>query len=82
MSLLDLIKETYPRTKQSRHRAICERVPMAMFELNEVKLRVEMRANGVKAVYRGPRVSNCTRNNNRPTTTMRCDATHVLLYRK
>jgi hypothetical protein len=79
MSLLALMKETYPRTKQTRHSAFCERIPMAMFELVEDALRVEMRARGLRAMYRGPRVSNLTRT---PTMTMRCDATHVLLYRK
>jgi len=79
MSLLALIKETYPRTKQTRHSALSERIPMQMFELIEDKLRVEMRAQGYRAMYRGPRVSNDSRY---PTMTRRCDATHVLLYRK
>jgi hypothetical protein len=78
MSLLELIKETYPRTKATKHSAFCERIPMAMFELIEDKLRVEMRARGYRAMYRGPRVSNDTRY---PTMTRRCDATHVLLYK-
>jgi hypothetical protein len=79
MSLLELIKETYPRTKSTKHSAFCERIPMAMFELIEDKLRVEMRARGYRAMYRGPRVSN---DSYYPTMTRRCDATHVLLYRK
>jgi hypothetical protein len=80
MSLLELIKETYPRTKATKHSAFCERIPMAMFELIEDKLRVEMRAKGYRAIYRGPRVSNRTWDI--PSMTRRCDATHVLLYRK
>jgi hypothetical protein len=79
MSLLELIKETYPRTKGTKHSAFCERIPMAMFELIEDKLRVEMRERGYRAMYRGPRVSN---DSYYPTMTRRCDATHVLLYRK
>jgi hypothetical protein len=79
MSLLELIKETYPRTKSTKHSAFCERIPMAMFELFEHQLRVEMRAAGLRAMYRGPRVSN---DSYYPTMTRRCDATHVLLYRK
>jgi hypothetical protein len=50
-----------------------------MFELAEAALRVEMRARGYRAIYRGPRVSNDSRY---PSMTRRCDATHVLLYRK
>lgn len=79
MSMMELMRETYPRTKATKHSAFCERIPIAMFELVEDKLRAEMRAKGYRAMYRGPRVSNRTRT---PTMTMRCDATHVLLYRK
>lgn len=79
MSLMQLMKETYPRTVATKHSAFCERIPMAMFELVEDELRKEMRAKGFRAMYRGPRVSNKTRT---PTMTRRCDATHVLIYRK
>lgn len=79
MSLMALMKETYPRTDATKHTAFCERIPIAMFELVETELRKEMRAKGYRAMYRGPRVSNDTRT---PTMTRRCDATHVLLYRK
>ena len=79
MSMMALMAETYPRTRQTKHSAFCERIPMAMFEVAEAALRVEMRARGYRAIYRGPRVSNDTRY---PTMTCRCDATYVLLYRK
>ena len=80
MSMMALMAETYPRTRNTRHSAFCERIPIAMFELAEAALRKEMRAKGYRAIYRGPRVSNDTRDI--PTMTRRCDATHVLLYRK
>jgi hypothetical protein len=80
MSMMELMRETYPRTPATKHSAFCERIPIKMFELAEPALRVEMRARGYKAIYRGPRVSNNTRDI--PSMTRRCDATHVLLYRK
>lgn len=80
MSIMQLMKETYPRTAATKHHAFCERIPMTMFELVEDELRKEMRIKGYRVMYRGPRVSN--RTCGRPTTTMRCDATHVLIYRK
>ena len=79
MSIMALMKETYPRTKATKHSAFCERIPIKMFEVVEQALRVEMREKGYRAMYRGPRVSNRTRS---PSMTMRCDATHVLLYKK
>ena len=79
MSMMELMRETYPRTKNTKHSAFCERIPIAMFELAEAALRPEMRAKGYRAMYRGPRVSN---RSFYPTMTRRCDATHVLLYRK
>jgi hypothetical protein len=80
MSMMALMAETYPRTKATKHSAFCERIPIKMFDLAESALRVEMRARGYRAIYRGPRMSNDTRDI--PTMTRRCDATHVLLYRK
>lgn len=80
MSMMELMQETYPRTKATKHSAFCERIPIKMFDLAEAAMRVEMRAKGYRAIYRGPRVSNDTRDI--PTMTRRCDATHVLLYRK
>ena len=79
MSMMELMRETYPRTENTKHNAFCERIPIKMFELAEAALRVEMRAKGYRAMYRGPRVSNLGWY---PTMTRRCDATHVLLYRK
>ncbi len=79
MSIMALLKETYPRTEVTRHSAFCERIPIAAFEVVEQELRAEMRKQGYRAMYRGPRVSNKVRFN--PTMTRRCDATHVLLYK-
>lgn len=80
MSMMELMRETYPRTPATKHSAFCERIPIHMFEVSESALRKEMRAKGYKAIYRGPRISNRTRDI--PSMTCRCDATHVLLYRK
>jgi hypothetical protein len=41
-----------------------------------------MRKSNLKAIYRGPRISNTTSNGNLPSMTRRRDATSVLLYRK
>ncbi len=80
MSMMTLIAEIYPRTANTKHSAFCERIPIQIFELVEEKLRAEMREQGYRAIYRGPRVSNRTWDI--PSMTRRCDATHVLLYRK
>jgi len=77
MSMMELMRETYPRTTATKHSAFCERIPIAVFNLAEAALRVEMRAKGYRAMYRGSRVSNNTFGP--PTMTRRCDATHVLL---
>ena len=79
MDMMELLRETYPRNKNTKHSAFCERIPIKMFEIAEAALRKEMRSLGYRAIYRGPRVSNGTRY---PSMTRRCDATHVLLYRK
>lgn len=79
MGMMTLMAETYPRTRATKHSAFCERIPIKMFEIAEAALRKEMRTLGYRAIYRGPRVSNDTRY---PSMTRRCDATHVLLYRK
>ena len=78
MSMMALMKETYPRTNTTRHSAFCERIPIHMFDIAESALRPEMRSKGYRAIYRGPRVHNDSRY---PSMTRRCDATHVLLYR-
>ncbi len=80
MGMMELMAETYPRTRATKHSAFCERIPIKMFELVEAALRKEMREQGYRAIYRGPRVSNRTWDI--PSMTRRCDATHVLLYRK
>lgn len=80
MGMMELLKTAFPRTKATKHSAFCERIPMVIFEVVEQELRKEMREQGYRAIYRGPRVSNCTWNI--PSMTRRCDATHVLLYRK
>ena len=81
MSMMSLMRETYPRTCETKHSAFCERIPIHMFEVAESALRSEMLARGYRAIYRGPRVNNGN-TYGKPTMTRRCDATHVLLYRK
>ena len=79
-SMMQLMSETYPRTEDTKHSAFCERIPIHIFNIVESALRPEMRAQGYCAIYRGPRKNNYTRDI--PSMTRRCDATHVLLYRK
>lgn len=79
MSMMELMRETYPRTEATKHSAFCERIPIHMFEVVEAALRLEMRARGYRAIFRGSRVSN---RSHQPSMTRRCDATHVLLYRR
>lgn len=61
--------------------AIVGRMPIAVFNELEPEIRKVMKANKLRAWYRGPRKSNAANIIN-PTTTRRIDATHVMLYRK
>lgn len=75
---LESIRALFPKTK--RNQACSGPIPMDFFELNEKSLRKVMRENRLRAIYRGPRVSNSSRKST-PSMTCRCDATHVMLYR-
>ncbi len=56
-------------------------IPMKDFNENEEEFRVIMRYHNMRAIYRGPRVSNnCESRFAIPSMTRRCDATHVVLY--
>ena len=74
---LQAVQAQYPRS--GKNRATTGRIPMVVFEANEVEFRAMMRAEKLQVFYRGPRVSN---NTSYPSTTRRCDAVAVLLYRK
>lgn len=55
------------------------RIPIKTFDIIEPFLRPAMRKHGHRAIYRGPRISNHTRN--KPGMTRRCDAKFVaILY--
>ncbi len=56
-------------------------IPMRDFNENEAEFRAIMRPRGLRAIYRGPRVSNnCESRFAIPSMTRRCDATHVVIY--
>lgn len=71
------LKSMFPKIRNNS--AVIGVIPIDYFLLNEVHIRREMRYQGLKVFYRGPRKSN---DSAFPTHTMRRDATGVLLYRK
>ena len=76
---LETLRTAFPKTRPNA--AVTGNIPMDYFEMNETAIRSAMREEGLKAIYRGPRISNnctCTAF----SMTRRCDATSVLLYRK
>lgn len=78
---LNLLKTLFPRSGDNCART--GRIPMDFFEQNEREIREVMRENKLRAIYRGPRVSNqLSRRMDTPSMTRRCDATHVMLYTK
>jgi len=78
-TLFDQLLAQNPRTERTKHTALCERVPIELFDSIEHEIRPVMRARGIRAMYRGPRKHNHTWYN-KPSMTRRCDATHVLFY--
>lgn len=79
MNAIEALKLAYPKVRNNQ--AVTGNIPMAEFEANESMFREVMKANGLKVVYRGSRITN-RMSNIMSTITMRCDATSVLLYRK
>ncbi len=75
---LTLLKTLFPRS--GTNRAVTGRIPIDFFEQNEAEIRKVMRENSLRAIYRGPRISNNCRDV--PSMTRRCDAEAVLLYRR
>lgn len=58
-------------------------IPMAFFEANEPEIRKVMREHKLRAIYRGPRLSNNVKYRfSVPSMTRRCDAEFVVLYVK
>lgn len=80
MNAIEALNLAFPKTS-NKNQAVCGNIPMAEFVAMEPALRKIMKENGLKVVYRGPRVSNRLSNMMR-TTTVRKDAVSVLLYRK
>lgn len=78
MNSRELLRSLFPRVAGQKNFAITGLIPIEAFDAMEGYLRPHMRAAGLRAMYRGPRVNNNTRA--RPSTTRRCDATGVLLY--
>jgi hypothetical protein len=82
MLTLTQIQTLYP--KPGCNQALTGRIPMDWFCHYEADIRQAMRGNNVKTIYRGARLSNklSRPHMDKPTMTRRCDATHVVLYRK
>lgn len=78
---LAVLKAAFPR-----HAGCCAvvgRMSIEFFTDNETEIREVMRAHRLRAIYRGPRVSNNVKYSfSVPSMTRRCDATHVMLYMK
>ena len=67
----------FPKVRNNQ--AVTGNIPIQYFEACEKEIRREMKYQGLRAFYRGPRVSN---NGSQKTHTVRFDAESVLLYRK
>lgn len=73
------LKMLFPASANNQSRF--GRIPMSFFDANETEIRAFMQSEKLKAIYRGPRVSNrCVMST--PSLTRRCDAVAVMLYRK
>lgn len=75
---LTLLKTLFPRS--GNNCAVTGRIPISFFEQNEAEIRKVMRENSLRAIYRGPRISNNCRDV--PSMTRRSDAEAVLLYHR
>lgn len=75
---LNEICAMYPR--ESTNKAVTGRIPIAFSNRHENALRELMRGEGLRAIFRGPRKH--YGGTGKASTTARCDATAVLLYRK
>jgi hypothetical protein len=77
MNLVD-IQRGFP--KLAKNQAVTGYIPINWFDAYEDQVREVMRDNGLRSMYRGPRVSNNSLD--RASMTRRCDANFVVLYRK
>lgn len=78
---LDVLRAAFPRKPGNSART--GRIPMEFFTANEVEIRKLMKHENLRAIYRGPRLSNNVQYKfSVPSMTRRCDATHVMLYLK
>ena len=78
---LDILRVAFPRKPGN-----CARtgyIPIDFFNQNEKEIRKMMKHENLRAIYRGPRLSNeLYYSTSIPSMTRRCDATHVVLYLK
>ncbi len=80
MNINELMRK-FPRA--GKNCAITGNIPIDFFTANEAEIRVGMRLNNLRAIYRGPRLSNnLAFFSSKASMTRRCDATSVLLYNK
>jgi hypothetical protein len=80
---LEALRAHFPKTR--RNAALTGYIPMDFFEDNEDRIRQIFKdlPGSYRFIYRGPRISNKTTSYyNKPSMTRRCDATHVLIYRR
>lgn len=75
---VDVLRGLFPRAVGQTNTATTGLIPIELFDRVEDLIRPHMRAAGLRAIYRGPRVSN--RSMGPGSMTRRCDATGVLLY--
>lgn len=77
MLTVDTLRRAFPKHKKNC--ALTGYIPMDFFNANEAAIRKAARAERAIVIYRGPRRSNACKCV--PSNTMRCDATHAVLYR-
>ena len=78
---LNSLKVLFPKTRSNS--AVTGNIDIKHFTDNEEMFRKVMRENNLKAIYRGPRISNNLKwSSSVASMTRRCDATSVLLYHK
>jgi hypothetical protein len=78
---LEFLKAAFPKVRANQ--ALTGNIPIEWFDTNEGSIRETMKQHGLKAIYRGPRLSNkISYGFGQPSMTRRCDADSVLLYRK
>lgn len=77
------LRNLFPKIR--RNAALTGCIPMNFFEDNEDRIRKIFKdlPGSYRFIYRGPRINNQPLfRSNQPSMTRRCDATHVLIYRR